>query len=148
MSSNRREDKLTFFENIYYWFWYYLPKNSERWHHTPEALGCTFLSILKGSNFLWLIMLLGALLKKNIFTSIFGEFDGKLAVALTFIPLILLLGWYDERRYEQRSEEIVKKFKNLTPRKKLNKKIFFFIYVLLSITIWSFANTLVQYYST
>lgn len=141
----KNEAKLTFFENIFYWLYYYLPKKSKYWHHPPEGLGCTFLSTLKILNTFWLIMLLSAILKNNIFTTFLGE--ARFGIILGGLAFGFFLIRNDEKNYEQRADAIVQKGELLDKKERLKKKIIFFIYILTSLGLYYFVPSMVESYT-
>jgi len=136
--------KISFFENIYYWIWYYIPK-SKYSHHPPPALACTFLSVLKTLNFFWIIMFLSAVLKSNILKDFLG--DEKVWLILGSLGIGYFLIRNDEKKYEQRFEVISKKIETLSMAQRNKKRIIFFVYIVLSIVIWSSAPTMVSFYN-
>lgn len=136
--------KLSFFENIYYWIWYYIP-NFKYGHHPTPALACTFLSVLKSLNFFWILILLSAILKNNIAISLFG--DSKIWIILGSLIMAYFLVRNDEKRYEERFEIITEKMEILTQKERNIKRVIFFVYTIVSLAVCGLADTLVAQYN-
>lgn len=142
---NNNTLSLSFFENIYYWIWYYIP-NFKYGHHPTPALACTFLSVLKSLNFFWILMLLGAILRNNILITLFG--DSRVYIILGSLSVAYLLVRNDEKRYEERFDIISAKMEILTPRERNIKRLIFVVYVIISLAVWGLADTLVAQYKS
>lgn len=134
------KNKLTFFENIYYWLWYSMPK-PRQYGNEPAPYISFLLALFQILNGGFIIVLLNvAFLNTHYIREIISEIllgEWKWLFIIILISLGFFLIKHDEG-YEKKMNVISEKIKNLTPKERRIKIFSFFLYVILSIGLMFF----------
>lgn len=125
---SKENSKITFFENIYYWLWFGLEKIIPKKGIEPSGAAATFFSVFRMLNVFFLLIGASALFKLNIIMS-FLQTKDRIIIASVIIPIVLLLIWYDERKYQKQLSTIIAKYNGLQKKERLKKLVIFFIYL-------------------
>lgn len=128
----RNKDKLTFFENIYYWIWCCMPKPREN-GMDPTTVASFLLNLLKTFNGIFIIFLIQIFLPSKLLKFLFGEYNWLLTIILFGILGLVL--FIRDAGYDKRVNSISEKVKILTPKVKMQKMFIFILYVILSILL-------------
>lgn len=133
------KDKLTFFENIYYWILYCLPRPRQN-GMDPASVASFLLSLLKIFNGLVVFFLLLNLPPVKFLYIAIGEQSWILTVVLLGIfGLVVLI---QSSNCENKLPLIIDKIKKLTPKQKRIRILIFILYVVSSVILMFFIPTL------
>lgn len=141
------KDKLTFFENIYYWLWYIAPNQSKNWNGTKANFSCMICTVLRILNIFWIIGFISYMLNINILKIILAEKTNRVGILITIVPIFIILIWYDLKNFQNRADIIAEKGEQLDKKERLKKKIIFFLYILISLGLYYFVPTMVESYT-
>lgn len=131
MSSDREDDKITFFENIYYWLWLCMDKVIPKRGMDPPIAAAGLFSVFRALNIFVIIAVASILVKMNILTLLL---QGRIDVIVGLIIFALLLMWYDERKYQRWIYVIVEKYEKIDKTERRNKMHVFLIYIIITIS--------------
>lgn len=131
MKNNK--DRVSFFENIYYWLWYSMPKPQQYGDEPAPFIGF-LVSVLLIFNGMFIVILVGSLLNTTMRGSIshFLLGDFKWILILILISLGLVLTKYTDR-YAENFKSISDKISRLSPRQRSVKILTFFFYIIFSV---------------
>lgn len=118
--------KLTFFENIYYWIWRYMPKIKNSIYPAMDA--SAVLTLMKVLNIFLFLCLTDQVLNSILFSSMSAIFN-ILYITGTCFVIFLILDKYHVKKYDNRCDIIVEKMRSLDHKKRGSKQIIFVSYV-------------------
>jgi len=130
------KNKMSLFKELYYWMCYYVQLVMKHPYMGVEWIACTFFSFVRFFNFLTLWIIFGVILKVvGGFNSDYMEYYIGESYPLFFI-IILILVVIDPFLFYSKRDQIITKYKQFSPKKRIVGKIKFWIYVILTILLF------------
>lgn len=132
-------NKLTFFENIYYWIWKYIPRIKGSMYPAIEA--SSVLTLFKVFNIFIGFGLVNTYFDSTAFIKATGHYSIIYLAGVYFI-IFLILDKYNMKRYDRQCATIVEKMRSLSHRQRIRKKKVFLSYVIITLvcTVLSFCS--------
>lgn len=135
MNKEDQNIKISFFENIFYWLWYYFQKVIPKEGMPSPMVACTVLSVFKVFNVFFILTITSVLIGYNIFNilNFLIKSENRIVWILVLLPVVLLIQHIDERLYQRKFDIIKDKIETLPVKLKYSKRLTFLIYLIFTL---------------